>query len=92
MEGMMLGGHHARLIRVHLDHVALLDRSVAAVEDDIEASLAAVTTAWGVDAAGVPAPDPGPGAAVLPADQRLAEIDGVSLDQARRSSPRSART
>jgi transposase len=83
LEGMVLGDHHARLIRLHLDHVTLLDRSVAAVEDEAEAALAAVPAAWGVNAAGEPSPDPGPGAAALPADERLAEIPGVSLDLAR---------
>src|SRR5262249_22108309 len=33
LEGMQLGAHHPLLIRAHLDHVALLDRTVAAVED-----------------------------------------------------------
>jgi transposase len=83
LEGMTAGPHHSRLIRLHLDHIALLDRSAAAVEDEIAAALEAVPAAWGVDAAGEPRPDPGPGAAVLPADARLAEIPGVSLDIAR---------
>ena len=47
LDGMMLGGHHPRLIRVHLDHVTLLDRSVAAIEDEIEAALDAIEGAWG---------------------------------------------
>ena len=71
------------LIRIHLDHVTLLDRSVAAVEDEIEAAEQAIPAAWGVNAAGEPSPDPGPGTAVLPADQRLAEVGGVSLNLAR---------
>ena len=83
LEGMMPRGHHARLIRIHLDHITFLDRSVAAVEDDIAASLEEIPAARGIDAAGVASPDPGPGAAVLPADARLAEIPGVTLDLAR---------
>ena len=83
LEGMALGAHHARLIRVHLDHVTLLDRSVAAIEDDIAAALAEIPAAQGVAADGARSPDPGPGAAVLPAGQRLAEIPGVTLDLAR---------
>jgi transposase len=82
LEGMALGGHHARLIRVHLDHIAFLDRSVAAVDDDIDAALTAVPAAWGVDAAGQPSPAPGQDAAVLPAAWRLAEIPGVSPELA----------
>ena len=44
------------LIRVHLDHITLLDRSVAAVEDEIEAALDAIPAAWGISADGVPVP------------------------------------
>jgi transposase len=83
LEGMALGGHHPMLIRVHLDHIAFLDRSVAAVEDEIEAALDDIPAARGISADGVPSPDPGPGAAALPAAERLAEIPGVSLALAR---------
>jgi transposase len=78
LEGMTLAACHPMLIRVHLDHITLLDRSVAKVEDEIEAALDAIPGAWGTGADGVPSPDPGPGAAVLPAVARLAEIPGVS--------------
>jgi transposase len=83
LDGMALGGHHPRLIRVHLDHVTLLDRSVAAIEDEIEAALDAIAGAWGITADGVPSPAPGPDAAALAAVGRLAEIPGVSPDLAR---------
>jgi len=83
LEGMRLGGHHPRLIRVHLDHITLLDRSVAAIEDEIEAALDAIGEAWGISADGVPSPAPGPDAAALAAAGRLAEIPGVSPDLAR---------
>jgi transposase len=82
LEGMMIGAHHPALIRVHLDHIAFLDRSVAAVEDDIEAALAAIPAAWGATADGVPSPAPGPGAAALAAADRLAEIPGVTPELA----------
>jgi transposase len=75
---MMPGDHHLMLIRVHLDHITFLDRAVSAVEDEIGAALDAIPAAWGITAAGVPSPDPGPGAAVLPAAERLAEIPGVT--------------
>jgi len=78
LDGMLLGEHHPRLIRLHLDHITFLDRAVAAVEDQIDAALAAIPAAWGISADGVPSPDPGPGAAALTAVQRLAEIPGVS--------------
>ena len=83
LEGMLLGGHHPVLIRLHLEHITLLDRLAAEVEDAIAAALDAIPAAWGVTADGVPSPDPGPGAAVLPAAQRLAEVPGVSLRLAR---------
>ena len=73
----------AIVIRVHLDHVTLLDRSVAAIEDEIEAALDAIEGAWGISAGGVPSPAPGPDAAALAAVERLAEIPGVSPDLAR---------
>ena len=82
LEGMLLGDHHPRLIRVHLDHITFLDRSVAAVEDEIGAALDAIPAAWGISADGVPSPDPGPGAAALTAVERLAEIPGVSPELA----------
>ena len=83
LEGMTVGGHHRMLIRVHLDHIAFLDRSVAAVEDEIQAALDAIPAAQGVSADGIRCAGPGPDAAVLPAAERLAEIPGVSLDLAR---------
>jgi transposase len=83
LDGMALGGHHPRLIRVHLDHITLLDRSVAAIEDEIEAALDAIRGAWGITADGVRSPAPGPDAAALAAAGRLAEIPGVSPDLAR---------
>jgi transposase len=80
LEGMQLGAHHPLLIRAHLDHVTLLDRTIAAVEDEIDAALNAIPASWGTDAGGETGPDAGrgPNAAMLPAVDRLAEIPGVS--------------
>ncbi len=78
LEGMTLAACHPMLIRVHLDHITLLDRQVSAIEDEIEAAAGAIPGARGISAGGVPSADPGPGAAVLPAAERLAEIPGVS--------------
>ena len=89
---MLLGDHHPMLIRVHLDHITFLDRSIAAVEDEIEAALDAIPAAWGISADGVPSPDPGPDAAALTAAERLAEIPGVSPPSPWPSSPRPAWT
>ena len=75
---MLPGDHHPMLIRLHLDHITLPGRLTAAIEDEIAAALDAIPAAWGVSADGVPSADPGPGAAVLPAAERLAEIPGVS--------------
>ena len=82
LQGIAFGAHHAWLARLHLDRIDALDRQVAAIEDEIEACLAAIPASWGIDSAGVPSPDPGPGAAVLPAAQRLAEIPGISVNLA----------
>jgi transposase len=79
LEGMRLQAHHPGLIRAHLDHIAFLDRHIAALEDETAAALDALPAAWGTTAAGEPSPAPGPDAAALPAAQRLAEIPGVGL-------------
>ena len=83
--GMALGDHHPMLIRVHLDHITLLDRSVAEVEDEIEAALDAIPAAWGTDPGGETGPDAGRGRTPqsCPAAERLAEIPGVSPALAR---------
>jgi transposase len=83
LEGMTLAACHPMLIRLHLDRITLLDRQIGAIEDEIEAALDAIPAARGVGADGVASPDPGPGAPVLPAAERLAEIPGVSLGLAR---------
>jgi transposase len=85
LEGMQVRGHHRTLIRVHLDHITFLDRSVAAVEEQIEAALDAIPASWGTDATGETGPEAGrgPDAATLPAVERLAEIPGVSPALAR---------
>jgi transposase len=82
LEGMAFGEHHAWLARLHLNRIDALDRQVAAIEDEIGACLAAIPGAHGITAGGVPSPDPGPGAPVLPAAARLAEIPGVSPELA----------
>jgi transposase len=80
LEGMQLGAHHPVLIRTNLDHVTLLDRTVAAVEDEIEAALDAVPAAWGADVSCETRPqaDRNPDAPAPPAADRLTEIPGVS--------------
>ena len=83
LQGMQVQAHHRLLIRAHLDHIAWLDRTIPVLEDELEAALDAIEAGWGVTADGVPDPGPGPGAAVLPAAARLAEIPGVSPALAR---------
>jgi transposase len=83
LDGMTLSAHHARLIRIHLDHTDFLGGCIGAIEDDIEASLQAIPAAQGAAADGTRSADPGPGAPVLPADARLAEIPGITPDLAR---------
>jgi transposase len=79
LEGAAFGRHHARLARMHLDRIDALDRDVAVLDDEVAACLEAIPAAQGVTAAGDRSPDPGPGAAVLPAAERLAEIPGVTV-------------
>jgi transposase len=83
LEGMQVRDHHRMLIRAHLDHITLLDRQASAIEDETEAAVDAIPAARGTGADGVPSPDPGPDAAVLPAVERLAEIPGISPALAR---------
>ena len=92
LEGMLLGEHHPMLIRVHLDHITLLDRLAAEVEDEIEAALDAVPAAWGITADSVRSAEPGPDAAVLPAAERLAESPASASGSPWRSSPKPAWT
>jgi hypothetical protein len=47
LEGMLPGDHHPALIRLHLDHIDLLDRLTAVAEDEIQAALAAIPAAGG---------------------------------------------
>jgi transposase len=75
--------HHGELAQILLDQIAFLDARITGLENSITACLDAIPAAWGIDADGAPGPDPGPGAQVLPAVQRLAEIPGVSEDLAR---------
>jgi transposase len=85
LEGMTIGARHPMLIRAHLDHITLLDRTIAAIEDETEAALGAIPAAWGISADGEAGPGCGlgPDPAALPAAERLAEIPGVSLKLAR---------
>ena len=58
LEGMQLSSHHPMLVRGHLDRITLLDRQAAAIEDEIEAALAAIPASWGITADGTPDPAP----------------------------------
>jgi transposase len=82
LEGMMPGPHHIELIRIHLRVIAMLEREAGRIDDLIGGHMDAMEEAWGVTADGVPSPGPGPGAAVLSAVQRLAEIPGVTPELA----------
>ena len=80
------------LIRMHLDHITLLDRSVAAIEDEIEAALDAIPAARGIGADGVPSPDPGPDAARWPPSSGSRRSPASASSSPWPSSPRRAWT
>jgi len=77
----MFDSHHGVIARALLDQVAFLDRQVTVMEDQAVAALAQVPESWGVDPDGQAGPQAGtsPGAPVLAAAHRLAEIPGISL-------------
>ena len=71
--------HHAELARMLLDQYDALTAQIDRLTARIEALLAAIPAAQGVDADGTTGPGAGadPGAAVLPAIQRLDEVPGI---------------
>jgi len=71
--------HHAELARMLLDQYDALTAQIDRLTARIEALLAAIPAAEGVDADGTTGPGAGadPGAAVLPAIQRLDEVPGI---------------
>src|SRR3984885_11433785 len=79
LAGITLAACHPMLIGLHLDHITLLDRQIARLDDEIEAALEAIPAARGVGADGAVSADPGPGAAGLAADRRLAGSAGGRL-------------
>jgi transposase len=81
----MFDDHHGELARLLLDQIASLNANVAQLAARAAELTAAMPGAWGVDADGTTGPDAGtgPGAPVLNAVARLAEIPGISEDLAR---------
>jgi transposase len=71
--------HHAELARLLLDQYDALTAQIDRLTARIEQLLAAIPAAQGVDADGTTGPGAGtgPGAAVLPAIQRLDEVTGI---------------
>jgi transposase len=81
----MFDDHHGELAALLLDHIAFLDERIAQLAARAAELTAAMPAAWGVNPDGTTGPDAGtgPGAPVLNAVTRLAEIPGVSEDLAR---------
>ena len=81
----MFDDYHGELARLLLDQIAFLDGRIARLAARAAELTAAMPEAQGVDADGTTGPDAGatPGAAVLNAVARLAEIPGISPDLAR---------
>ncbi len=82
--GMRFGDHHAEQAGMYLRMIDGIDAEIRNLDARIAARIARVPAAWGTDADGTTGPDAGhgPGAAVLPAADRLAEIPGLSREQA----------
>jgi transposase len=81
----MFDDHHGELAGLLLDQIAFLDDRIAALSARAAELTAAIPAAWGVNPDGTTGPDAGttPGAPVLNAVTRLAEIPGVSQELAR---------
>lgn len=71
--------HHAELARMLLDQIDPLTGKIDTLTDRVDELLAAIPAAQGVDADGTTGPGSGhvPGAAALPAVDRLDEITGI---------------
>jgi transposase len=81
----MFDDHHGELAALLLDQIAFLDERIAALAARAAQLTAAMPGAWGTDPDGTTGPDAGaaPGAPVLNAVARLAQIPGISEDLAR---------
>ena len=82
--GMRFGDHHAQQAAMHLRMTDRIDAEIRDLDERIAARLAEIPAAWGTGADGAAGPGAGhgPGAAVLPAVARIAEIPGMSPQQA----------
>ncbi len=78
--GMRFGPEHAFSAASDLRMIKMLDAEITDLERQASEHIAQIPAAWGVDADGTTGPGAGtgPGAAVLPAVDRLAELPGVS--------------
>jgi transposase len=81
----MFDDHHGELAGLLLDQIASLDAKIARLGARAAELTAAIPAAWGINGDGTTGPGAGtgPGAPVLNAVARLAEIPGVSPDLAR---------
>jgi transposase len=81
----MFDDHHGELAGMLLEQITFLDDRIARLSARAAGLVAAMPPAWGVNADGTTGPDAGtgPDAPVLNAVARLAQIPGLSQDQAR---------
>jgi transposase len=81
----MFDDHHGELAALLLDQIASLDAKITQLSARAAELAAAMPAAWGINPDGTTGPDAGtgPGAPVLHAVARLAEIPGISEDLAR---------
>jgi transposase len=76
----MFDSHHGMIAQTLLDQITFLDQQITTLEAAAAGALAQVPASWGTDASGETGPGCGtsPGAPVLAAAHRLAEIPGIS--------------
>jgi transposase len=81
----MFDDHHGELAALLLDQITALDAKITQLTTRIAESATAIPQAWGTDRDGTTGPGAGtgPGAVILPAPARLAQIPGLSEDLAR---------
>ena len=92
LAGITLAGCHPMLIRLHLDHITLPGRQIAALDDEIEAALAQIPAARGIGATASRPPIPARARRCCPPTSGSPRSPASAPSSPARSSPRPAWT